>query len=92
MKSSAYPVIPRSIFSPFLKVFHLLRELLISLGDLPISVVRIDAAPAQGALGCTYGMWDLCIEHTDILEEAFEKTGIIIHFNDAVGRIEESTT
>lgn len=30
-----------------------------------------------------------CLDHQDILKEAFEKTGIIIHFNDAVGRIEE---
>lgn len=33
-----------------------------------------------------------CLDHRDILKEAFEKTSIIIHFNDAVGRIEESTT
>lgn len=33
-----------------------------------------------------------CFEHQEILQEAFEKTGIIIHFNDAVDRIEESTT
>ena len=33
-----------------------------------------------------------CFEHQDILQEAFEKTGIIIHFNDAIDRIEESTT
>ena len=30
-----------------------------------------------------------CFEHEDILKEAFEKTGIIIHFNDAIDRIEE---
>lgn len=33
-----------------------------------------------------------CFEHQDILKEAFEKTGIIIHFNDAIDRIEENTT
>ena len=33
-----------------------------------------------------------CLEHRDILQEAFDKTGIIIHFNDAIDRIEESTT
>ena len=29
-----------------------------------------------------------CFEHQDILQEAFEKTGIIIHFSDAIDRIE----
>ena len=33
-----------------------------------------------------------CMDHMDILNEAFEKTGIKIHFNDAIDRIEESTT
>lgn len=33
-----------------------------------------------------------CIEHSDILDEAFEKTGIKIHFNEGIDRIEESTT
>lgn len=30
-----------------------------------------------------------CFDHQDILNEAFNKTGIIIHFNDAIDRIEE---
>lgn len=34
----------------------------------------------------------LCIEHQDIVDEAFEKTGIRIHFDAAINRIEESTT
>lgn len=33
-----------------------------------------------------------CIEHTDILDEAFEKTGIKIHFSEGIDRIEESST
>ena len=31
-----------------------------------------------------------CIEHTDILGEAFEKTGIRIRFAEGIDRIEES--
>ena len=30
-----------------------------------------------------------CIEHSDILDEAFEKTGIKIHFGEGLDRIEE---
>ena len=30
-----------------------------------------------------------CIEHSDILDEAFEKTGIRIHFAEGIDRIEE---
>lgn len=30
-----------------------------------------------------------CIENQDILDEAFEKTGIRIHFNEGINRIEE---
>ena len=33
-----------------------------------------------------------CIEHADIIDEALEKTGIKIHFNEGIDRIEESTT
>lgn len=33
-----------------------------------------------------------CFEHQDILDEAFEKTGIRIHFDEGIGRIEERTT
>lgn len=32
-----------------------------------------------------------CIENQDILDEAFEKTGIRIHFNEGINRIEEIT-
>lgn len=33
-----------------------------------------------------------CIEHSDIIDEAFEKTGIRIRFAEGIDRIEESTT
>ncbi len=33
-----------------------------------------------------------CFDHQDILEEAFQKTGIIIHFREGLDRIQESTT
>ena len=57
----------KSIFCPFLNLFHLLREPLVGLCHLALFVIGIDASTAKSAFYGSYGMWDLRIKHTNVL-------------------------